>query len=118
MAVLLSFDLLFSETILHVQSPSYGDWTLKLGATQIEGDVASHRDGIWPIGLEKYHDFSGSKSEYQKVKRRVKSDLKKRFEDWQAEAWIEPGWDISRNDDGDEGSTPLARTLSSKLTPS
>ncbi|HBP6359839.1 TrfA [Pseudomonas aeruginosa] len=64
--------------------------------------IASHRDGVWPIGLEKYHEFSGSKSEYQKVKRRVKSDLKKRFEDWQAKAWIEPGWDISRNDDGDE----------------
>jgi hypothetical protein len=64
--------------------------------------IASHRDGVFPIMLEKYHEFSGSKSEYVKVKRRVKSDLKKRFEGWQNEGIIVGGWDIYRNNDGDD----------------
>ena len=64
--------------------------------------IASHRDGVIPIRLEKYHEFSGSKSEYQKVKRRVKSELKKRFEGWEEKGFIVSGWDISRNNDGEE----------------
>lgn len=64
--------------------------------------IASHRDGVYPIRLESYHEFSGSKSEYGKVKRRVKSELKKRFQGWEQISYIEPGWDIYRNNDGDE----------------
>jgi hypothetical protein len=64
--------------------------------------IASHRDGVFPIRLESYHEFSGSKSEYEKVKRRVKSELKKRFHAWEQIGYIEPGWDIYRNNDGEE----------------
>ena len=64
--------------------------------------IASHRDGVYPVMLEKLHEFSGSKSEYLKVKRRVKSDLKKRFEEWEGKNYIIQGWSISRNDNGDE----------------
>lgn len=64
--------------------------------------IASHRDGVIPIRLEKYHEFSGSKSDYPKVKRRVKSELKKRFEGWEKKGFIVSGWDISRNNDGEE----------------
>lgn len=64
--------------------------------------IASHRDGVWPIRLQSYHEFSGAKSEFVNVKRRLKYDLKKRFAAWEEEGWLEPGWDIARNDDGDE----------------
>ena len=64
--------------------------------------ISSHRDGVYPVMLEKIHEFSGSKSEFEKVKRRVKSDLKKRFEDWESKNYIVPGWNISRNDNGIE----------------
>jgi hypothetical protein len=64
--------------------------------------IASHRDGVKPIMLEKYHFFSGSKSEYSKVKRRVKSELKKRFQNWESEGLIAGGWDIYRNKEGEE----------------
>lgn len=64
--------------------------------------IASHRAGVFPIRLESYHEFSGSKSEYQKVKRRMKSDFKKRLNSWEELNYIEPGWDIYRNDDGEE----------------
>lgn len=64
--------------------------------------ISSHRDGVFPVMLEKIHEFSGSVSEFEKVKRRVKSDLKKRFEDWESKNYIVPGWNISRNDNGIE----------------
>lgn len=64
--------------------------------------IASHRAGVFPIRLESYHEFSGSKSEYQKVKRRVKSDFKKRLAAWEAQGYIESGWGIYRNEDGEE----------------
>lgn len=64
--------------------------------------IASHRDGVFPIKLESYHKFSGSISEYSIVKRRMKSDFKKRLEAWQDKGWIEPGWEFYRNDDGED----------------
>jgi hypothetical protein len=64
--------------------------------------IASHRDGVYHIKLEKYHEFSGSKSEYKTVKRRFKSEQKKRFADWEAKGYIVPGWSIERNNDGEE----------------
>lgn len=64
--------------------------------------IASHRDGVWPTKLERLHEFSGTSSDYEKVKRRFKSDQKKRFESWEALNYIEPGWSIERNNDGVE----------------
>lgn len=64
--------------------------------------ISSHRDGAFPVFLEKLHEFSGSKSEYEKVKRRFKSEQKKRFEVWESKNYIVPGWSITRNDDGIE----------------
>ncbi|HBO6301705.1 TrfA (plasmid) [Pseudomonas nitroreducens] len=64
--------------------------------------IASHRDGVYRHGLDKYFGLSGSSSEYGKVKRRFKSDLKKRFEEWEKKSWIEPGWVITRNDNDEE----------------
>lgn len=64
--------------------------------------IASHRDGVYPVMLEKLHEFSGSKSEYLPVKRRFKSDMKKRYTEWEAKNYIVPGWSISRNENGDE----------------
>jgi hypothetical protein len=64
--------------------------------------IASHRDGVFPIKLESYHKFSGSISEYAKVKRRMKSDFVKRLKTWEAKGWIEPGWTFYRNDDGED----------------
>lgn len=64
--------------------------------------IASHRDGVFPIKLENYHRFSGSISEFGKVKRRVKSDMKKRCERWEKDNYIEPGWSFRKNNDGEE----------------
>jgi hypothetical protein len=64
--------------------------------------IASHRDGVYATKLEKYHEFSGSKSEYSKIKRRFKSEQKKRFEDWEQKGYIIPGWKIERNNEGEE----------------
>jgi hypothetical protein len=64
--------------------------------------IASHRDGVFPIKLEKYHQFSGSKSNYQIIKRRFKSELKKRCEAWEANKIIVPGWRIERNEEGED----------------
>ena len=64
--------------------------------------IASHKAGVYPYMLEKYHEFSGSKSEYAKIKRRFKSELKKRFEDWEQKKYIIPGWKIERNSAGAE----------------
>ncbi len=64
--------------------------------------IASHRDGVFPIKLEKYHHFSGSKSNYEIIKRRVKSELKKRCEAWEASEIIAPGWRIERNEEGED----------------
>lgn len=64
--------------------------------------VASHRDGVYPVMLEKLHEFSGSKSEYAVVKRRFKSDQKKRFIEWESKNYIVPGWSIEQNDNGAE----------------
>lgn len=64
--------------------------------------IASHRDGVYPVKLEKLHEFSGSKSDYSKVKRRFKSEQKKRFEGWESKNYIVPGWSIDRNNDGEE----------------
>ncbi|MFL1449282.1 TrfA [Pseudomonas tritici] len=62
--------------------------------------IASHRDGVFPTRLAKYHEFSGSKSEYESVKRRFKYEQAKRFKDWEEKGFIEPGWSIKPNDDG------------------
>jgi len=64
--------------------------------------IASHRDGVYPTRLESYHLFSGSISKYSTVKRRVKSDMNKRLKGWEEKGYIEPGWSIYRNDDGDD----------------
>lgn len=64
--------------------------------------IASHRDGVWPMMLEKYHEFSGSKSEYEKVRRRYKTQMKSRFIEWEAKGYILPGWKIEKNMDGAE----------------
>lgn len=64
--------------------------------------IASHRDGVFPVMLEKLHEFSGSKSEYENVKRRFKSEQKKRFESWESKNYIVPGWSITRNNNGAE----------------
>lgn len=64
--------------------------------------VASHRDGMNATKLEKLHEFSGSKSDYKTVKRRFKSDLKKRLQEWELKNYIEPGWRLSQNDEGHE----------------
>jgi len=64
--------------------------------------IASHRDGVFPIKLENYHKFSGSISEYAKVKRRMKSDLNKRLKLWESNGWIESGWEFYRNEDGED----------------
>lgn len=64
--------------------------------------IASHRDGVFAMRLEKYHEFSGSASEYSVVKRRFKSDLKKRFQVWEEQGYVCPGWAIARNNDGEE----------------
>lgn len=64
--------------------------------------IASHRDGVFPIKLENYHRFSGSISDFEKVKRRVKSDMKKRCEAWEKLEYIEPGWSFRKNNEGDD----------------
>lgn len=64
--------------------------------------IASHRDGVFPIKLENYHRFSGSISDFEKVKRRVKSDMKKRCEGWEKDNYIEPGWSFRKNNEGEE----------------
>lgn len=64
--------------------------------------IASHRDGVYSYKMERYHDFSGSRSDYSVVKRRFKSDLKKRFQDWEEKGYIVPGWNISQNPEGEE----------------
>ncbi|MNJ54151.1 hypothetical protein D3C77_495810 [compost metagenome] len=64
--------------------------------------IASHRDGVFPIKLENYHRFSGSISDFEKVKRRVKSDMKKRCEGWEQQGYIEPGWSFRKNNDGED----------------
>lgn len=64
--------------------------------------IASHRDGVYPMMLETYHKFSGSISEYIKVKRRFKYDMKKRCELWESKGYIQPGWEFYQNREGDE----------------
>lgn len=64
--------------------------------------IASHRAGVFPIKLESYHKFSGSISDFEKVKRRVKSEMKKRLECWEKLDYIEPGWSFYKNEDGEE----------------
>ncbi len=64
--------------------------------------IASHRDGVFATRLEKFHEFTGSISNYETVKRRFKSQLKKTFTELEAKGYIEPGWDISQNREGDE----------------
>jgi len=64
--------------------------------------IASHRDGVFNIKLKHYHEYSGSSSEYAKVKRRFKSELKKRFKEWEEKEYIVPGWSIERNLNGEE----------------
>lgn len=64
--------------------------------------IASHRDGVFPIKLEKYHQFSGSKSSYETIKRRFKSELKKRCKAWEEGEIIAPGWRIERNEEGED----------------
>lgn len=64
--------------------------------------IASHRDGVYPMKLERYHEFSGSKSSYDVVKRRFKSEQKKRFSQWEDKGYIAPGWRIEQNQEGEE----------------
>ncbi|MCF5371358.1 TrfA [Pseudomonas syringae] len=64
--------------------------------------IASHRDGVFAIRLKNYHEFSGSKSDFKVVGRRFKSDLKRRFTGWQEKGWINSGWTIEKNNEGDE----------------
>lgn len=64
--------------------------------------IASHRDGVYPMLLESYHKFSGSKSDYLVVKRRFKSQMKKRFIEWEQKNYIEPGWELYVNSHGEE----------------
>lgn len=64
--------------------------------------IASHRDGVFSIRLEKYFEFSGSKSSYEKVKRRFKFETKKRLAVWEKAGYIESGWDIYRNENNEE----------------
>jgi hypothetical protein len=65
--------------------------------------IASHRAGVFTIGLEKYHLLSGSKTIYgNAVKRRFKYTMKNRFKVWEEKGYIEPGWDIKPNINGDE----------------
>lgn len=61
--------------------------------------IASHRDGVFNLFLESYHSLSGSKSTYESVERRFKSDFNKRLHDYEAKGYIEPGWAIVRNRD-------------------
>lgn len=63
--------------------------------------IASHRDGVFPTRLAKYHEFSGSTAEYESVKRKFKYDQTKRFKSWEQKGYIEPGWEILPNDDGE-----------------
>lgn len=64
--------------------------------------VASHRDGMYSTKLESLHNFSGSKSDYQVVKRRFKSDMKKRLQAWEEMNYIQPGWKLEQNEYGHE----------------
>ncbi|MCG7374361.1 MULTISPECIES: plasmid replication initiator TrfA [Pseudomonas] len=64
--------------------------------------IASHRDGVYPIKLENYFIYIGSISVYEKVKRRFKSDFKKNLIHYEAEGWIEKGWELYRNDKNEE----------------
>lgn len=75
--------------------------------------VASHRDGVFRLPLKDYHSLSGSKSSYEGVERRFKSDFNKRLQEYEAKGFIEPGWVIVRNRDhlwmvdGLKGGAPL-----------
>lgn len=64
--------------------------------------IASHRDGVYPTKLERYHEFSGSKSSYSSVKRRFKSEVRKRFREWEEMGYIAPGWRVDQNQDGED----------------
>lgn len=59
--------------------------------------IASHRDGVFNLLLESYHCLSGSKSTYESVERRFKSDFNKRLKEYEDKGYIEPGWGIVRN---------------------
>tara|TARA_R110001592_G_scaffold33503_1_gene115968 strand:+ start:1215 stop:2252 length:1038 start_codon:yes stop_codon:yes gene_type:complete len=64
--------------------------------------IASHRDGVWPIKLQNYHDLSGSTSNFDSSKRYFKHTMKKRLQAWEDDGIIEPGWQIAKNRDGEE----------------
>jgi hypothetical protein len=64
--------------------------------------IASHRAGVFAIKLESYHKFSGSISDFAVVKRRFKSEMKKRLENWEKLDYIEPGWSFYKNEEGEE----------------
>lgn len=63
--------------------------------------IASHRDGVFPVKLENYFRLQGSKSKYESVRRRFKSELIKRLEDWESRKYIDAGWKIYRGADED-----------------
>ena len=75
--------------------------------------IASHRDGVFRLPLKDYHCLSGSKSTYESVERRFKSDFNKRLVEYEAKGYIEPGWVIVRNRDhiwmvdGLKGAAPI-----------
>lgn len=64
--------------------------------------IASHRDGVFPIKLETYHEFTGMRGDFTKNKRKIKFEYKRLFTEWEGKGWIMPGWKIAPNLDGDE----------------
>lgn len=62
--------------------------------------IASHRDGVNPILLEKYYMLGGYNSDFEKMKRKFKAGMIKRLEEMEAEDMIEPGWSITKNREG------------------
>lgn len=63
--------------------------------------VASHGGGVYNLLLENYHNLSGSKSSFEKVKRRFKSEFMARLRVYEEKNYIEPGWDVVRSREGD-----------------
>lgn len=64
--------------------------------------IASHKSGVFPLKLESYFELSGSTGDFTKSKRPFKHKMKKRFEDWEKQGWIEPGWEFYVNNDGED----------------
>lgn len=63
--------------------------------------IASHRDGVYPMKLEVYHSLSGSRSDYQVVKRRFKQQFVAKMTLLEEKGYIEPGWSVYLNKEGE-----------------